>query len=234
MTRPCKIGVQLPEVERFVPGRSTWTWRDWLRPRVRLGLGRRPPALRPARRQHPRPVRGVDDAGGRRRGHRAGGDRTAGGVDELPRAGHARQAGRDRRRDLAGPADRRARRRVEQAGVRRVRVRLRPSGQPVRRGAGDHRAAAARGPDDVPRRVLRRRRLRPRPAAGPRRRPADHAGLQQPADAEHRAARRGLLERLVEHLRQPGRAVRRGQGRGRRGDAGRPQRGGDRRRDGHP
>ena len=45
-------------------------------------------------------------------------------------------------------------------------------------------------------------------------------GSQQPADAEHRAAGRGLLERLVEHLRQLGRAVRGDQGRGRRGHAG--------------
>ena len=48
-----------------------------------------------------------------------------------------------------GPADRRAGRGVEPAGVLRVRLRLRPSGQPLRGGAGDHRAAAARGADDA-------------------------------------------------------------------------------------
>src|SRR5690349_23682010 len=37
---------------------------------------------------------------------------------------------------------------------------FRSSGEPVRGGADDHRAAAPRGTDDVPRRVLRRRGLR--------------------------------------------------------------------------
>ena len=82
--------------------------------------------------------------------------------------------------------------------------------------------------------VLRRRRLRARPAPGPGGRPADHARLQQPADAGHRAAGRGLLECLVEHLRQLGRPVRGGQGRGRRCDAGGQGRRGDGGGHGHP
>ena len=118
MTRPCKIGVQLPEVERYVP------WPEYLDlarlrggRRLRLGLGRRPPALRPEGRQHAGPVRGVDDARGDRGGDRAGRDRAAGGVDQLPRAGDARQAGGDGRRDLRRPADRRAGGGLEPAGV---------------------------------------------------------------------------------------------------------------------
>ena len=59
--------------------------------------------------------------------------------------------------------------------------------------------------------------LDPRPDATGR--PADHAGLEQPAHAEHRSAGRGRLERVVEHLRQLGRTLRTGQGRSRRGRA---------------
>ena len=201
--------------------------------RVRLDLGGRPPDLRPAGRVDARAVRGLDDARGHRGRDRAGGDRATRRVDRLPRAGDAGKTGRDGRCDLTGQADRGPRGGLEPAGVRRIRLRLRPAGVAVRGGVGDHRAAAARRADVVPRAVLRRRRLRAGPASVPGGRTADHAGLQQPADAEHRAAGRALVERLVEHLRQLGRAFRGGQGRRRRGDARRTVRRGDGCRAGH-
>ena len=53
---------------------------------------------------------------------------------------------------ISGPAHRGPRRGLEPAGVRRIRLRLRPARVALRGGAGDHRAAAAGGAHDVPRR----------------------------------------------------------------------------------
>ena len=236
MTRPCKVGVQLPEVERFVP------WPEY------LDLARRAEAA------------GFDSVwvgdhllydlpdGSTRGPYEAWTTLAAiAAVTERVEIGplvastsfHAPAMLAKQAATVdaisAGPAHRGARGGLEPAGVRRVRLRLRPAGLALRGGAGDHRAAAARGADDVPRPVLRRRRLRARPAPGARGRPADHARLEQPADAGHRAAGRGLLERLVEHLRQLGRAVRaRSRPRSTRRCREGRQRRGDGRRPGHP
>ena len=68
------------------------------------------------------------------------------------------------------------------------------------------RTLVARRPHRLPRRLLRRRRLRPGPGTDPTRRPADHARLDRSADDADRASACGPLERLVERLRQlPGR-----------------------------
>src|SRR3712207_5481445 len=65
-----------------------------------------------------------------------------------------------------------------------------------------------------------RRRLRAGPEPGPGGWSAHHARLQQSEDAAHRAAGRGHVERLVEHLRQLCGPVRRGEGPSRRTHAG--------------
>ena len=95
---------------------------------------------------------------------------------------------------------------LERAGVHRVRLPLRPPHLPVRGGLHGHPDTPARRPYRLPRRLLRRRRLRPGPGTGPPRRPADHARLDRSADDADRASACGPLERVVERLRQlPGR-----------------------------
>ena len=140
MARSCRIGVQLPEVERRVP------WPELIGDgtarrvgRVRLALAGRPPALRPRRWGHPRTVGGVDVAGRARRVDRPRRTRSARGVHELPCPGDARQAGGDRRRHLGRAADPRPRRRLERARLPGVRVPVRPS----RRAASTRRSRSS-------------------------------------------------------------------------------------------
>ena len=202
MTRPCKIGVQLPEVERYVP------WPEY------LDLARLAEAS------------GFDSIwvgdhllydlkdGSTRGPYEAwttlaaiaavtSGSRSA---RWWPRRAStrrdARQAGGHRRRHLQGRLivglgagwNQREYAAFGFAYDRRVAASRRRWRSSCRCCATGGRRSTAT--------LLRRRRLRARPAARARGRPADHARLQQPADAGHRPAGRRLLERLVEHLRQ--------------------------------
>ena len=72
-------------------------------PRLRLDLARRAPALSLARSRATRPVGGLDDDGGDRRGDVAGRVRSARRLHQLPQSGAARQAGGDDRRDQRRP-----------------------------------------------------------------------------------------------------------------------------------
>ena len=146
MTRPCKVGVQLPEVERFVP------WPEY------LDLARRAEAA------------GFDSVwvgdhllydlpdGSTRGPYEAWTTLAAiAAVTERVEIGplvastsfHAPAMLAKQAATVdaisGGRLDRGPRGGLEPAGVRRLRLRLRPAGVALRGGAGDHRAAAARG-----------------------------------------------------------------------------------------
>ena len=221
MARPCKVGVQLPEVERRVAWPELFSMARaaeavgvdslWLGDHLLYDLpnGR-----------DPRSMGGVDVARRARGGDGAGRARAARRLDQLPCSGDARQAGGHRRCDLRRAADPRPRCRMERARVPGVRIPVRPPRRPVRRVADRDRRTPARWTNRPPRRVLRPRELRARPTArATGRAPAD-GRLDRSPDALDRDAGRRRVERVVEPLRQLGRRVRRVEGQGRRGDRG--------------
>ena len=131
-------------------------------------------------------------------------DRSARGLHQLPQPGDAGSQGRRGRRDQRWAPDPGPRRGLERGRVPRLRVPVRPSGEPVRGGIHDHpRAPAPRRP----RRPRRRASTRSATCHASRRRPAPGGppllvGSIGPADAgDHDAARR-RVERVVRAVRQ--------------------------------
>ena len=144
-----------------------------------LALGRRPPAVRPARRHHPWTVGGLDLPGRARRrdrAHRARPPRWHPRGSTPPRCSPSRRPPSTPSRVAASSS---VWGRLERARVPSLRPPVRPPGLPLRGGLHDHPHAAARGARRLPRHVLRRRGLRPRPDAGPSRRAAAHARLHR-------------------------------------------------------
>ncbi|MEJ7696319.1 MAG: hypothetical protein WKF78_06825 [Candidatus Limnocylindrales bacterium] len=123
MTRPLRIGVQLPEVEREVRWPELL---DMIRAIEDLGydsiwVGEHL-LYRWAGSSGARPVGGMDLPGGDRRGDLAGQFRAVRGVHQLPQPGPPREAGRDDRRDQRRAFRPGPRRRVERAGIPRLRL----------------------------------------------------------------------------------------------------------------
>ena len=217
MTRPLRVGVQLPEVERVV----RWPeYRAMARAAEEAGFDSIWIGDHLLYRGDGRPERGavgrLDGHGGARRGDRARRDRAARGVPRVPsaRTGRAHGGGdrRDQRRAL------RARRRLglERAGVPRLRPAVRPPRQPrfiesfeiIRRLLAGERVTSEGRFWQVDDAVLL-----PPPA-----RTTPIMTRHERAEAARRdAALRRQLEHVVRRLRQPRRGLRRPQRRDQRG-----------------
>ena len=161
-TRPLSVGLLLPDTEGQLDGATPrWSdlreWRGWRRTvgfdsiwvtdhfihRPRDGSAEHGPwecwSLLAATGGHHRPRRA----------------RHARHLHRLPQPGAAGQDGRHRRGDQRRPAHPGHRRRLERAGVPRLRLPLRPPRRPLRGGAGDHqRACCATGTVDFDGHVL--------------------------------------------------------------------------------
>ena len=214
-----KIGVQLPEVEWEVPFPELIGMAQLAEGvGVRFALARRSSVVRPACR-HAGTMGGVDVARRTRRVDDDDRTRPAGGVHVVPCAGDARQNRGHRRRGLGWPADRRARRRLEHAGLSGVRVPVRQSGGPLRGGVHDHPHAARRtGPSTSTGRtttptdcVLHPRSPR---QGGPPLMVGSIGDRMLDITLPHVVG----VEHVVEPVRQLGRRIRAGQGAGRRTD----------------
>ena len=159
--RPIRIGVQLqPQHAAAVqPSPRRGASLRGHRRRRRLQLG---PLLPAVRRPGRRALRMLDDARRLGRADLAHRDRRAGDLQLLPQPRAARRHGPHRRPHLRRQADPRHRIRLEEEGLRRVRLRVRHRGQPARRprrGDAAHRvparqaqSAAASGHPDPDRR----------------------------------------------------------------------------------
>ena len=144
-------------------------------------------------RGHPR---GLDRPVGGGGAHQPGGDRSARARGPVPQPGAHRQDGRRARRGQRRTAGARARLRLARAGVRGIRLPVRPSRRSLRGSARDHPPAASRGTCPL------RRTLAPgeRRAAAARSAPGQHADPdrgQGSADAAARRPSRRPLERGV-------------------------------------
>ena len=140
--RRCVSASNCPRSSATCAGRSA---RDGARRRgvrVRLDLGRRPPAL-PRRGPRARPVGGVDLARRAGRGHQPRDARAAGGVPGVPPAGRAGEDGGDGRRGQRRALRARRRRGLERGRVRRLRHPVRPARGALRRGASRSCAACS-------------------------------------------------------------------------------------------
>ena len=175
--------------------------------RPRLGVGWRPPALPLAGSPVSRPVGGLDDARRVSRCDRADRAGTAGGGDQLPQPGDDRQEGGNHRGGQRWPADSWPRCRLEPDRIRRLRLSVRPSGQPLRGGVHHHPQPAARWAMRLRRPLLPAAPLRARAAWPTSRRPAADGRLGGRADAVDHAAPRAGLERVVRVVREQRRAL---------------------------
>ncbi|CAA9554940.1 MAG: POSSIBLE OXIDOREDUCTASE, partial [uncultured Thermomicrobiales bacterium] len=199
--------------------------------RIRLRLGLRPPPLSLPGQADQGNLGGVDNPHCPGGGDRAGGTGNAGALHRVPQPRPAGQDGRRPRRGERRTPDPGHRCRLARAGVRRLRLPLRPPRQPLRGGDRDHPPLAAdrrRGPAGnlLPGKGGREPAARSAPG-----RAADPGRDRRRADA---AADRPLCRRLEHLLAGPADAARRAAGeaggRLRRGRTGPGDDRGDRRR----
>ena len=138
-TRPLKVGVQLPEVEREVRWPELL---DMARAIEDLGYDSLWLGEHLLYRFADRPPRGPWEAwtllAGLSPPRRRGGARSARRVHELPQPGAARQAGRHDRRDQRRALRPGSRGRLERDRIRCLRLPVRPPDRPVRGGVHDH------------------------------------------------------------------------------------------------
>ena len=141
-------------------------------------------------------VRGVHAARRDRRTHTARAARNARHRQHVPESGAAREDRHVARRDLGRARAARRRHRLVRGGAHRVRLPLRHAQgalRPLRGGARDPGADAARRAADLPRQTLRSEGSDQPPRAGPARRHPDHdrrRGREEDAATRRRARRR--------------------------------------------
>ena len=158
MARPLKVGVQLPEVERVV----RWSeLREMARTAEAIGLDSIWVGDHLLYRGDGRPPRGPWEAWTTLAAIAAVTERVELGplvaATTFHNAGDAGQAGSDGRRDQRRSADPGPGRRLERGRISRLRLPVRPSGQPLRGGVHDHPDPAGEGRCDFHGTLLRPR-----------------------------------------------------------------------------